>query len=105
MHTYLNHCEIVNAQGANEYGFVIEEDVAFIFDLGNEMVGCLGQVTDGPNRHWQFDTILADLSAMQFIEKDLQKALKKAEHITTEIRKPSKFLISDRLVDLGMEHV
>lgn len=105
MNTCLKHCKIVNAKGASEYGFNIEDDIAFIFDLGEDMVGCLGHVSDGPNSHWQFDTVDADLNAFQFVEPDLHKALEKAEQIAIEMHQPSTYLMPYRLTRLGLEPV
>lgn len=103
MNTTIKFCKIVNAEGASQFGFNIEDDIAFIFDLGQPFVGCLGRSSDGPNSHWQFDAVDENLNAYQFIEKDLIKAIVRAELIAAQMHNVSS--IKSAFIRLGLERV
>lgn len=82
--THIEHCIIVDAKEAESYGFTIEGPMAFLFNVGCA-VACLGHTSDFGDDSWQFDITNNELNVWQFNEKDLTKALARAEELALTI--------------------
>jgi len=77
--------QIVDKKEAEDYGFVIEGPIAFLFDL-DFCVAILGW--NSLDRTWQFDTSVNEYGeTWQFVETNIHEALAKAQEVTEAARK------------------
>lgn len=80
---------IADRKEAEQYGFCIEGDVCFIFELGHYSFGCLGQGDETGHEHegpfWRFDTIDHDSTPYSFEEDNLTQAIVKAQAIAQAV--------------------
>lgn len=72
---------IADCEEAQKYGFTIEGDVCFIFELGHYSVGCLGPGEGAQKPTWRFDTTNHEGTPYTFEEVNLNKAIQKAQAI------------------------
>lgn len=95
--------EVITPKEAEENGYTIEGEVAFLFDLG-----CTTAILgfNSLDKVWQFDTgVNEEMDTWQFIEPDLHKAIIKAEHVSEAMRGVTKFLTLDGVGMLNIDFV
>lgn len=97
-------CKTVTAKEAKEeYGFVIEGPMAFLFDLGCAMA-ILGY--NCMEEYWQLDVAVNDDGkTWQFVEPDINKALAKAKYVADMMVAYTKFLNHDKVATKDIDYI
>lgn len=93
----------VTKEQAEEYGFVIETKVGFMFNCGCTIAILSYNSLDDV---WQFDTAVdSDGNNFQFIEKDLNTAIAKGEEIAKMLEAYTRYLCTDGVTRKDIDFV
>jgi hypothetical protein len=67
--------KICNKEKAQEYGFCIEGNICYIWEIGNYTMLCLGKVDDT----WQADLADRDLNVYQKVNQNFDEIMKECQ--------------------------